>query len=70
MEDTVECHSSHTYAEQPVAVRWQGQRMEITEIIKSWKSPQGKHFNVRTNGDIEFELQYIQSDDVWLILPR
>jgi hypothetical protein len=70
MEDSVECHSSHTYAEQPVAVHWEGERLEIAEIEKSWQSPRGKHFQVRTKGSQVFELFYSQSDDQWSIFPR
>lgn len=70
MEKLVECHSSHTYAEQPLAVHWQQQRWEITEIEYSWRSPEGKHFRVRTKGDQSFELLYALSDDRWCISPR
>ena len=70
MEDLVECHSSHTYAEQPVALHWEGERLKITEIEKTWHSPQGKHFHVRTSGEQDYELIYVQADDDWRISPR
>ncbi len=70
MEELVECYSSHAYAEQPVAVHWNGERLEITEIEKSWQSPQGKHVRVRTSEDQTFELNYVQTDDKWNISER
>lgn len=70
MEDLVECLSSHAYAEQPVALNWQGVRLEITEIEKSWQSPEGKHFRVLTKGDQVFELFYSQVEDQWSIFPH
>ncbi|MCH7480924.1 MAG: hypothetical protein IIC79_05970 [Chloroflexi bacterium] len=67
MQTLVECHSSHTYAERPVALYWEGERLEIAEIEKSWQSPRGKHFRVHTSEGQTFELLYVLSDDYWVI---
>jgi hypothetical protein len=65
----VECRSGHTYAEEPVAVHWEDKRLEVVEIEKSWHSPEGKHFLVRTANALEFELRYDESKDIWHITP-
>lgn len=70
MIDLVECRSSHTYAEEPAALYWEGERLEVAEIEKSWHSPQGKHFLVRTANALEFELCYAESKDIWHVTPR
>lgn len=58
MSDLVECHSGYTYAEKPVALTWEGQRLEIDAILAQWRTPEEKHFRVRTSDGGEFELVY------------
>lgn len=65
MPDLVECRSSHVYAEEPAAVHWEGERLEITEIEKSWHAPEGKHFLVRTAGGLKLILRYSETEDIW-----
>ena len=65
MKATVECRSEFTYAERPVAVLWQGERLEIEAIITEWRSPQGNAFRVRTRDGKTFELLYNETDDEW-----
>jgi len=67
MSDIVECHSDYTYAEKPVALTWEGQRLEIVEISLRWRSPEGHGFRVRTNDDQEFVLFYRVAADEWKI---
>ena len=58
MSPLVECHSDYTYAEKPVALTWEGQRLEIAAILAQWRTPEGKHFRVRIADGREFELVY------------
>jgi len=67
MPDLVECRSEVEYAEKPVAVFWQGVRLEIAEILAWWRTPQGKSFRVRTHSGHSFELSYDSSKDSWHI---
>ncbi|MBN1304822.1 MAG: hypothetical protein JXA13_10340 [Anaerolineales bacterium] len=69
MPDVVECQSQTSYAEKPVALTWQGQRLEILKIISGWRTPQEKHFRVFTSDEQTFELVYLETSDNWLILP-
>jgi len=67
VDAVVECHSGTTYAERPQALHWQGERLEIAEIIAQWRIPEGRHFRVcLTNGAI-FALTYLESGDEWRI---
>jgi hypothetical protein len=63
----VECHSGYEYAERPLALNWQGQRLEVREILSRWRSPGIKGFRVRTDDDRIFELLYVEAEDQWQI---
>lgn len=65
--DLVECHSGSRYGERPIALRWEGQRLEILAVEAQWRSPEGPCFRVRTGGDQVFELLYSEGDDAWHI---
>lgn len=67
MEAIVECHSGYEYAERPTALRWEGERLEIVEIIARWRIPGGKRFRVRTADDQVFELFYGELYDEWRV---
>ncbi len=63
----VECHSGFAYAERPVAITWQGRRVEIRQVLDRWRSPQGRNFRVETEDGQEFELLYNEAADEWQI---
>jgi len=65
--DRVICHSGVEYAEHPRALYWQGQRQEVKEILKRWRTPQGKGFRVLTEAGEVFDLLYEEPGDTWLI---
>jgi hypothetical protein len=65
--DLVECHSDFEYAERPVALQWNGQRLEICEVLKSWRAPDEKGFRVRAVDGQLFELFYNELQDEWRI---
>jgi hypothetical protein len=67
MGELVECHSGFTYADRPVALTWEGQRLEIVQILADWRTPEKKLFRVRTTDDREFELAYSPATDEWQI---
>jgi hypothetical protein len=66
-EPPVECHSDYTYAERPVALRWEGARLEIEAIEAQWRIPGGRRFRVRTAEGLVFELFYGELYDEWRI---
>jgi hypothetical protein len=67
MVDRVECYSGSVYPERPTALHWQGQRLEIAEVLQAWHTPQGRRFRVRTVDLQVFELVYRQAEDDWMI---
>jgi hypothetical protein len=67
--DPVECHSGYTYAERPIAVHWEGQRLEIEQVEADWHISGGRRFRVRTRDGRIFELSYGELTDEWRINP-
>ncbi len=63
----VECLSGFTYAERPIALWWEGERLEIVEIVTQWRIPGGLRFRVQAENDRIFELCYSEQEDEWQI---
>jgi hypothetical protein len=63
----VECHSGHTYAERPIALRWDDSRLEIKEVVSRWRIPGGLRFRVQVEDGREFELFYGELYDEWRV---
>ncbi|HNT53664.1 MAG TPA: hypothetical protein PKG95_03065 [Anaerolineaceae bacterium] len=67
MKEPVECHSGFEYAERPIALTWDGQRLDIATVESTWRIPGGKCFRVRTVNGQMFELFYGELYDEWRI---
>jgi len=61
----VECYSGHTYAQEPRAFVWRGQRRAVACVERAWQSPEGPCFLVRTEGGERFLLAYRLGSDEW-----
>ncbi len=70
MDKLVECRSDNEYAGRPLALYWQGERLEVDEIRASWLTPEGKCFRVVARNGLPFELCYSQAEDAWRIVQR
>jgi len=66
-QDLVECHSGFTYAERPIALLWEDERLEITEILARWRIPGGRRFRVSVDDGRVFELFYGELYDEWRV---
>ena len=64
---SVECYSGHTYAQEPRAVMWHGQRHQVTQVDERWRTPDGPAFLVQTEPGITFTLHYLEHQDRWTI---
>jgi len=65
--DLVECRSDSTYAERPLSLIWEGQRLEIAEILSRWHGPGEKGFRVQTTDKQIFEITYREIPDEWYV---
>ena len=72
MELTVECYSGHTYAQEPRAFIWQGQRHIVQKVERAWRTPEGLRFRVVTDNESSYELAYNEQADTWSLIhaPR
>ena len=66
----VECYSGHTYAQEPRAFVWHGQRHIVRAVEQAWRAPEGPHFLVHTERGGFFELAYDEAEDVWSVRER
>jgi hypothetical protein len=75
----VECYSGYTYAQEPRAIEWRGQRYEVKRIVKRWRSPQGPGFRVEVTGISNLpssiprlvDLTYLEIEDKWtMAVPK
>jgi hypothetical protein len=74
MIELVECLSDHTYAMRPIALTWEGRRLEISGILAEWRTPAAKHFRVNTSEGLKFELIFSENPDAipgssWQVHP-
>ena len=70
MNDLVECHSGSRFAEKPLALTWEGKRLEVQEVLSEWRTPEAKTFRVRTSDGQVFDLCYTEAAETWQIQRR
>jgi hypothetical protein len=69
MDATVECYASTRYPERPRTFLWRGERSEVEEVERRWRTPSGPAFRVRTADGRRFTLAYDEAADSWDIQP-
>ena len=67
--ELVECRSDSNYAERPLALTWEEQRLEIAEILARWHGPGERGFRVLTTDKRVFELTYREVPEEWEVHP-
>jgi hypothetical protein len=67
--EVVECLSSPVYPGNPVRLTWEGERLEIADILSRWQTPDMLYFRVRTRNLRKFELSYRPAEEAWRIQP-
>ena len=65
----VECYSGHTYAQEPRAFTWRGQRHTVAHVERRWRTPAGPVFRVRAASGHRFTLAYDETAGAWDIQP-
>jgi len=61
----VEAYAGASYPERPTAVWWEGRRLEVERVIRSWRTPDALHFWVELQTLGETTLSYHYQDDAW-----
>ncbi len=65
----VECYAGHRYPERPRTFLWEGGRMVVEKVERSWRTPAGLAFRVRTADGRRFTLAYDETTDAWDVRP-
>ena len=70
MHEIVNCYSGGSYADRPKRFFWMEKEYTVQSILKTWKTPEGKHFSVITAQGETFELFYNIQEDNWQIYQK
>lgn len=62
---TVECYSGGRYAERPLAVHIDGQRLAVERVERAWRTPAGPAFLVVVTGGQRLQLELDERSDIW-----
>ena len=65
--ELVFCRSEVDYAERPLALVWQGQRLAVVEVLTRWRTPEEQAFRVLCEDQRVFDLFYNLARDCWSI---
>jgi len=73
----VECYAGAYYPERPRAFLWEpstglkpgGERVEVEEVERQWRTPAGPAFRVRIADGRRFTLVYDEAADTWDVQP-
>ncbi len=61
----VECYSGHTYAQEPRAFVYEGQRRTVAALHRIWREPSGPCFEVLADDCSTYRLMYDEAADQW-----
>jgi hypothetical protein len=67
VSELVECRSDYEYAQRPLAFTCQGQRLEVIQLLDTWRTPSGNHFRVLASDQIIYTLTYKEAYDQWSV---
>lgn len=63
----VESYAGYDYPERPRALIWEGQRLEVCEVLAQASRPEGRWFRVKTGDERVFDLLYHHETACWEI---
>ncbi|RME07180.1 MAG: hypothetical protein D6803_04585 [Anaerolineae bacterium] len=63
----VECRAEYTYPQRPVAVWLDERRIEVAEVLREWRSPEGRAFEVLLDDGRQLRLVYREDVHSWSV---
>jgi len=66
----VSAYAGASYPQRPTAVQWQGRRLAVAQIERSWRTPHALHFLLHVESLGRVELSYHPQSDSWTLTPR
>jgi hypothetical protein len=64
----VECYSGHEYAQRPVALWWERERVEVVALLAEAHRPGAKRFTVETQDNRRWVIEYHFDLDSWTLI--
>ena len=61
----VECYSGYAYPERPRAIIWRNERYVVRSLLRTWRAPEGPHFELTLEDGSRQELTYDEEEDKW-----
>ena len=61
----VRCRSEYRYAQEPQALRWEGQWVQVRRVIARWQTPEGPLFRLWGADGHLYEVRYREVEGQW-----
>ncbi len=68
MEIKVECYSSGEYADRPVALWWEEERLPVAQVLAEARLPAAKRFTLRTADGQRWVIEYRFDREQWQLI--
>ena len=66
----VRCYAGASYPERPVAFEWEGQWLEVIEVQRQARTPEGLVFDVVARDGRSYRLEWDADTDEWDIMSK
>lgn len=63
----VRCYAGTSHPERPVAFEWEGGWLEVAEVLRQARTPEGLFFRVLAEDGQRYELAWMETDDAWSV---
>jgi len=63
----VRCYAGSRYPERPVAFAWEDGWLEVVEVLRQLRTPEGLIFDVLARDGRSYRLTWDQVADAWLV---
>ena len=64
----VRCYAGASYPERPVAFEWAGQWLDVAEVLRQARTPEGLVFDVLVEDGRRYRLEWDANEDHWSII--
>jgi len=65
----VRCYAGASYPERPVAFEWEGRWLEVVEVRRQARTPEGLRFDVLAEDGQRYRLDWHATAGEWAIMP-
>ena len=62
----VSCYSGTEYPERPLLLEWGDEYYIVSEVVRSWRTPGCKWFQVKTADERVWTIFYDEHQDIWM----